>query len=314
MNFFTQIPLEENRAAWLKQRQLGIGGSDVAPILGLSKWRTPLDVYNDKTSDTLDDSDNTSMEWGRRLEPVIRQKYADVTGMPVVQPSAMFQSVLHPFMVANVDGIRADGVLVEIKTARSGADWGDEGTDQIPEYYLTQVQHYMAVLGADRCDVAVLIGGSDFRIYTVERDEEIIDMLIDEERKFWDLVVNRTPPAPRTAEEVAATFSSSQKEEREATADVADALVQMLRVQAQIKELKEQEDALKATVTGFMGEADTLTHDGATLATWKSTKPRVTFDSTSFKKAMPDIYERYLKQGESTRRFVIKQKLEDIEE
>ena len=227
MNFFTQIPLEESRAAWLKQRQLGIGGSDVAPILGLSKWRTPLDVYNDKTSDTLDDIDNTSMEWGRRLEPVIRQKYADVTGMPVVQPSAMFQSVLHPFMVANVDGIRADGALVEIKTARSGTDWGDEGTDQIPEYYFTQVQHYMAVLGADRCDVAVLIGGSDFRIYTVERDEEIIDMLIEEERKFWDLVVNRTPPAPRTAEEVAATFSSSQKEEREATADVADALVQI---------------------------------------------------------------------------------------
>lgn len=314
MTLFTAIPLETDRAAWLKQRQLGIGGSDVAPILGLSKWRTPLDVYNDKTSDKLDDTDNTSMEWGRRLEPVIRQKYADVTGHAVIQPTDMFQNEIHPFMVANVDGIRDDGVLVEIKTARSGADWGEEGTDQIPEYYLTQVQHYMAVLGADRCDVAVLIAGSDFRIYTVDRDEEIIDMLIDEERKFWNLVEARTPPAPRTADEVASAFAVGKKEDKEADDDIADALVTMLRIQAQIKSLKEEEDAIKTAITGYMGEADTLTFQGTTLATWKNVKPRVTFDSASFKKAMPDIYERYLKQGESTRRFVIKQKLEDIEE
>lgn len=314
MTVCTAIPLETARTEWLKQRRLGIGGSDVAPILGLSKWRTPLDIYNDKTSDEVDDSDNASMEWGRRLEPVIRQKYADMTGMAVSQPDAMFQSIEHPFMVANVDGVRTDGVILEIKTARSGADWGEEGTDEIPEYYLTQVQHYMAVLGAERCDIAVLIAGSDFRIYTVKRDQELIDMLIDEERKFWDLVEARTPPAPRTVEEVASAFSVAKKEDKEANDDIADALVTMLRIQAQIKSLKEEEEAIKTAITGYMGEADTLTFQGTTLATWKNVKPRVTFDSVSFKKAMPDIYERYLKQGESTRRFAIKQKLEDIEE
>jgi phage-type endonuclease len=62
---------------WLKARQTGIGGSDVAPILGISKWTTPLDVYNEKVADTPTEKDSDPMEWGRRLEPVIRQAYAE---------------------------------------------------------------------------------------------------------------------------------------------------------------------------------------------------------------------------------------------
>ena len=87
-----QIPLPNTRAEWLKLRQIGIGGSDVAVLLGLSKWRTPLDVYNSKI-EAPEESDNASMEWGRRLEPVIREKYAEAVGTEVTIPPFMFQ---HP--------------------------------------------------------------------------------------------------------------------------------------------------------------------------------------------------------------------------
>lgn len=186
------------RLEWLKNRQTGIGGSDVAAILGLSKWKTPLDVYNAKIAENPVEESNASIEWGNRLEPVIRQKYADVTGIPVTIPNTTFRHPEHPFMIANVDGLLPDGSVLEIKTARSGADWGEEGTDEIPEYYLTQVQHYMAVTGAKMCDVAVLIGASDFRIYHVDFDPEIAAMLIEEEKAFWQRVIDRNPPAPRT--------------------------------------------------------------------------------------------------------------------
>ena len=99
-----QIPTPANRAEWLKLRQIGIGGSDVAALLGISKWRTPLDVYRSKVEEP-EEVDNASMEWGRRLEPVIRQKYADTVGMMVQVPEVMFRHPLHPYTQALLSAI-----------------------------------------------------------------------------------------------------------------------------------------------------------------------------------------------------------------
>lgn len=295
------------RDEWLKLRRHGIGGSDVAAILGLSKWKTPLDVYKDKIGEGPEDADNASMEWGRRLEPVIREAYADHVGLKVDKPELMFARPGFPFMLADLDGLRQDGRLVEIKTARTGADWGEEGTDEIPEYYLTQVQHYMAVMGAQACDVAVLIGASDFRIYTVYRDDELIEMLTNEEAKFWnEHVVPRIAPAPRSLTEVAQAFPKSSP--LKVTADDATeaALRELVEVEREQAELKKKADELKAQVQHFMSYAEALTINGVTAATWKSSKPRVSFDTKSFSKAEPDLYKQYIKEGAPTRRFTIK--------
>ena len=301
-----QIPLPSTRADWLKLRQIGIGGSDVAALLGLSKWRTPLDVYNSKI-EAPEESDNASMEWGRRLEPVIRQKYAEAVGMEVTVPAFMFQHPEHTFMIADVDGIRADGRIVEIKTARTQMGWGEEGTDEIPDYYKTQVQHYMTVLGASSCDVAVLIGASDFRIYTVESDPELESLLIEAEADFWhNHVEPQLPPPPMTIEEMKIAFPTSKKAAVEATDEVMDAVEQLAIVTDQLKELKEKESQFKAVIQGAMGEADTLAHMGQIICTWKSSKPVARFDSAALKAAMPDIYNQYLKAGAPTRRFVLK--------
>ena len=301
-----QIPLPSTRADWLKLRQIGIGGSDVAALLGLSKWRTPLDVYNSKI-EAPEESDNASMEWGRRLEPVIRQKYAEAVGMEVTVPAFMFQHPEHTFMIADVDGIRADGRIVEIKTARTQKGWGEEGTDEIPDYYKTQVQHYMTVLGATSCDVAVLIGASDFRIYTVESDPELESLLIEAEADFWhNHVEPQLPPPPMTIEEMKIAFPTSKKAAVEATDEVMDAVEQLAIVTDQLKELKEKESQCKAVIQGAMGEADTLAHAGQIICTWKSSKPVARFDSAALKAAMPDIYNKYLKAGAPTRRFVLK--------
>lgn len=304
------------RADWLKLRRRGIGGSDVAAIIGISKWRTPLDIYNDKTEEGEpadgQEDDNPSMEWGRRLEPVIREKYADATGFRVSKPEAMFVNTDHPFMIADVDGICEDGRILECKTARSGKDWGEEGTGEIPQYYQTQVQHYMAVLGAPVCDVAVLIGGSDFRIYTVRRDQELIDLLIQDEEEFWEKhVVPGIPPAPMSISEMAATYPVSNGGEVEATSEIADALKEMVITERDISGKKAHLDELKAEVQGYMEESEKLLINGAPVATWKASKPRVTFDTKAFGKAEPDLYHQYLKEGAPTRRFMVRQAFAD---
>ena len=166
------FPLPSTRAEWLALRQTGIGGSDVAPILGLSPWRSPYQVWEDKTGRGEDQPESPALYWGRLLEDPIRQAYADRTGLTVVKPDCMYSSAEHPFMHANLDGIASDGRIVEFKTSSRDDAWGEEGTDEIPEYYMTQVQHYLYVMGATRADVAVLFQGRDFRIYTVEADPD----------------------------------------------------------------------------------------------------------------------------------------------
>lgn len=302
-----------DQTGWLKLRRLGIGGSDVAAILGLSKWKTPLDVYNDKVStDEPTEIDNPSMEWGRRLEPLILEKYNEVTGASAVKPDVMFASEERPFMVANLDGLTPDGRVVEIKTARTASGWGEEGTDEIPEYYATQVHHYLSVMGAAECDVAVLIGASDFRVYTVKRDEELIGMLVAEEEKFWrDHVEARVPPAPRTLEEMAQAFPVSEPETREATDDISETLQTIVQLEREIAEKKSEADELRAKVEGFMEAAEGLSIDGVTAVTWKSSKPRVTVDTKALQKDLPGIYKQYLKEGSPSRRFTIKQAYAD---
>ena len=276
------------RLEWLKNRQTGIGGSDVAAILGLSKWKTPLDVYNDKIAENPVEESNASIEWGNRLEPVIRQKYADVTGIPVTIPNTTFRHPEHPFMIANVDGLLPDGSVLEIKTARSGADWGEEGTDEIPEYYLTQVQHYMAVTGSKMCDVAVLIGASDFRIYHVDFDPEIAAMLIEEEKAFWQRVIDRNPPAPRTYAEASAAFPRSKMHTVEASDEILHDAAELEAVNRQIEELKERK-AKSDTATQPIEEPPAAS---ATVAHEPSTQSAT---SPIHKTAEPPLDESWLR-------------------
>lgn len=183
-------------AKQLIERKSGLGGSDAAAALGLSPWVTPRELYEQKISeqDELDDvATSGPMLWGNLLEPVIRQRYADLTGRIVRVPDTL-RSEQHPWMLAHLDGITDCGRGVEIKTARSADGWGEPGTDQIPQAYLLQVQHCMIVARVEVFDVCVLIGGNEERMYEVHQDRELQQLLVDGEAEFWSHVVNRQPP------------------------------------------------------------------------------------------------------------------------
>lgn len=295
-------------SAWLDERRTGIGGSDVAAILGLSKWRTPYDVFRDKRGELIEQVDNDAMRWGRNLEPVVRQEYADQTGREVLLPTGILRSERHPFMIANLDGYTVDNRVVEIKTAKSGKDWGEPGSDQIPQAYLFQVQHYMAVTGFDVADVAVLIAGSDFRIYTVEADRELHEMLVEAEALFWRRVLDDDPPEPISfADAVSRWGRSSASGSIVADQDVEAAAVALAQATSEIKRMESIADDLKAKIMIAMGDADTLVDSsGKVIATWKLPKSTQRFDVSAFKVAHPEVYANFLKSGEASRRFLLK--------
>lgn len=296
-----------SREDWLKERMTGLGGSDAAAVLGLSMWKTPMEVYQEKRGELGPQDDNESMLWGRVLEPVIRQQYAERTGRVVRVPDGILRHPVHGFMLANLDGVTDDGRVVEIKTARTGMGWGEAGSDEVPQAYLLQVQHYMAVTGFAVADVAVLIGGSDFRLYEVPADRELQQMMIDGEADFWQRVEQGIPPEPVSYADVQARYGRrSNGGTIEAGPDVLSAIERLRAAQADMKRLEDAVEAEKTIIMKALGECDTLVSGGFTIATWKTSKPAQRFDSKAFQIANPTLYSQFLKTGEASRRFLLK--------
>ena len=255
----------------LKERQLGIGASDAAPALGMSKYKTPYQLWEEKTALEVVQFDSPILRRGRMFEPIIRQLYSDETGRAVKKVPSM-RSEKYPFMTASPDGYAEDGKrYVEIKTARNKSEWGEPGTDEIPLPYMIQVQHGLIVTGLEVADIPVSFSLDDFAIYEVPADRELQEMIIEKEATFWELVKNRIPPEPSNYVDVYRRFAKSMPKNIQADSDIVGAVQALKSVKLSQKELKEREDQLKTMIGKYMAEADTLIDfDGNTLATWKT--------------------------------------------
>jgi putative phage-type endonuclease len=183
--------LEMNEKEWQDFRHNGIGGSDVSAILGLNKWKTKLQIYMEKTGQWEQDdlSDNQAVHFGNKLEQVVADEFSERTGLKVIKNNFVLQHPEHAFMFANIDREiidpeRGRGVLECKTTSAWNKDaWSDS---EVPKEYMVQVQHYLSVTGYEFAYIAVLIGGNNYDHWLIERDEELIEILIDQERIFWN--------------------------------------------------------------------------------------------------------------------------------
>ncbi len=299
---------EQSRALWLEERRSGIGGSDAAAILGISRWRTPLDVWLDKRGEGPPDVDTEPMRWGRDLEDVIANRYAQDTGRRLEKPAGIMRHPVLPFVIGTPDRLVVDEPLgLEIKTSRSADEWGAQNTDLLPSEYLVQCAHYMAVTGRASWDVAVLIAGSDYRTYTVARDPEFEEAVLSRLAEWWDRHVVSGEQPPLDGSEGARRWLS-RKFPHEAAAmmpapPIATELAGRLheaRVALEAWEAVkgECENKLKAMI----GEAEGL--DGRTWkATWKTVRGRTSVNYQAAASGALDRLEAlgYFKDGQLTR-------------
>lgn len=292
----------------LATRRSGIGGSDVASILGISPWKSAYDVYVAKTSDaTGDDLDGKDhIIFGNLMEPVIREEFSRRNGKTVITSDEVFRHPEHDFMLANVDGILdGENAGLEIKTASeySSEQWGEDGTDHVPAYYLTQGLHYMAVMGWDRIYFAVVIGGNKYKQYVVERDEEAIASLIAVEKRFWENHVIAKVPPPRPVEVLRDVWSSTTGQKKEANLDILAAVEQYKQIKADVTELSKKQAELEAVIKEYIADADELTYNGKKIASWKFNKSSMRFVADKLKQERPDLYEMYVSEVPGPRVF-----------
>lgn len=184
---YIELPhVEDNSIEWLQLRRQGIGGSEVSTLLGMQNpdWDDPFTIWLDKTEQTPLDLNPPSEAafWGHVLEPVVRERAADILGVTISKPP-MLRSVTHPFMQYSADGIMSDDRLYEGKTAN--AFKASEWKGQIPDHAELQVQAGMFVTGKEQALVAGLIGGQKLELFEVDRDDRIIAVILDTCEPFW---------------------------------------------------------------------------------------------------------------------------------
>lgn len=294
---------------WLEERRKGVGGSDVAAIMGLSPWKTAYQVYQEKRKEVKDWQGNERTDWGKRMEPAIRQWYSDQTGRPVRVPDKIITHSKYPFMLASLDGFTDDRRVVEIKTARSAKGWGEPGTDEIPDYYRVQVEHYMVVTGFEVADVPVSIAGGSPELYEVPSDRELQEMIIEACAAFWKRVIEGNPPDAVCYSDAVARFGhSAAKGAVVASSEVLDAVIDLRSVRDSKASLEAREEELRGRLIIALGDAgDTLVDAaGATLLTYRLSSGRKLFDAKALERERPEIYQQYLKQAEPARRFLLK--------
>jgi putative phage-type endonuclease len=248
-----------------------------------------------------------AMAYGLMVEPMIRQWYSNTTGRTVIVPD-LIEHPKYPFIVGSLDGI-ADRVRVwEGKTSRSSQDWGEPGSDEIPIYYTTQVQLYMAVTRLEVCDVTVSFAGTMPVNYEVPADMELQEMLIERAVEFWQMVEAGTPPDPIGFSDAMLMYGKhSRAASVTAGSDEEAAWVRLEAIAKESKALEAEAETLKGKIMLVMGDNDTLVGlDGKPLITWKLAKAGEMFDAKALQADDPELYARYLKPKAASRRFLTK--------
>lgn len=183
---------------WLTLRKTGIGGSEAGAVCGMNPYRSAFSVYMDKVSESITEQDSESMRQGRDLEDYCARRFSESTGLKVRRSNYIYRHKKYDFMIADIDRvIVGENAGLECKTTSVWAADRWKSLDTVPESYLLQCQHYMAVMDYDAMYLACVVLGNSFVYYKIYRNEELINNLICLEQNFWvNHVLPRIIPEP----------------------------------------------------------------------------------------------------------------------
>ena len=257
---------------WLRERCDSIGASDCGGVLGVSPWKTPLDVYYDKINKDTTENDAFHLWLGNALEPVIKKRLALEHNMIVNNDNKIRYDKIHRFLSANLDGwCVKEKVPVEYKTA---GHW-----DGIPDTYYAQLQHQMMVTQTPYAYIAVLVLGYNRRLILekYERDDKFISIMRKQLVNFWNKnVAKKIAPEPVCERDCRLKFPE-HKEDTFIEADdvVMKDVFRLLTIKDEKKALDKEKSILTTNVMKFMGDNEVLSWGEDRMVVWrKSGKTR----------------------------------------
>jgi len=301
------LPYED----WLEYRRMGIGGSDASVCCGVNRYKSPVELWMEKTGQLPDSEAGEPAYWGTLLESLVRDEFTKRTGIEVIPVKQILQSEEHPFMLANLDGLcihpNYGACVFEAKTTSAylSEKWKDGA---IPDEYILQIMHYMAVTGAKGAYIAVLIGGNNFKWKFIERDDELIEIMIRREAEFWHHVQELVPP-PLDGSDASVKFLSERFPDSIPSSKIelpAEAAVLITQYEAACEELERltgQKQEAENLLKQMLGENEAGTV-GNNIITWKTvTQERL--DSKTLKVEHPTLYRKFANTT-SHRRFSVR--------
>jgi putative phage-type endonuclease len=297
-------------ATFHAERLSGLGGSDIGAILGLNPWRTPYQVFLEKTGQAEPFTGNLQTRFGSYAEEFVAREYCEQTGRQVQRFNGLLRHPDAP-LIGHIDRlvipegakrasyrqeIRTD-LGLEAKTASafaSGRDseWGEAGTDAVPQSYLLQSAAYMALTGCPRWDLAVLFGNQEFRIYHLTRDLELEGYIIEEASRWWrDHVIAGGPPDPSSEAESRQRWPGHQPGK---VLPADQNLLRLARALAATKKLVEEwskeEHAIKDELLPLLADAEMVEDGGRSILTYRANKASQKID---WYKVATELLSRY---------------------
>jgi putative phage-type endonuclease len=286
----------------LEERKTGLGGSDVAAVLGLSRYATPADIWLEKIGRGKEKQVTELMHFGNKLEAVIADEFADRNKVSLMEPTQMYRHPEHSFLIANPDRLiyhRHEIVECKNVSAYRAKEWGEEGTDNIPTEYLLQVAHYRYVMRLDCVHIAALLGGNEYRQYRYTENKELETRLVEKLIKFWkDYVEPRVEPPLTTRRDVEALLRPTDRV-IEADKNLRANFERLSEYKQDAAKIEEEIAKIQDEICVALGDASiVIDGNGEKICTYKDVTSK-RFDSTAFKNEHGEIHAKYLKESVS---------------
>lgn len=302
MSRFIRLPeYAQDSEEWHAARQERLGASEVAAVLGLSKWQTPLSVYHSKMGVPNQIPENLAYFGHALEEPIaqwIKDKHPEVgkvwRGMSVA-------SVEYPWLSATPDRtvrVGTGGMVIPIEIKTSSAYSVDEWVDGVPDYYKIQSIVQQGVLGAEFGWLAVLHGGNTPELYRVPFDPKVWQLIVDNTRVFWEQhVIPKIPPRPMTISEQSAVWPSRQGKETVLSDEAHEVFERRNVLLSDIRSMQAEADALQKALGDYVEDAEQLIYEGRTVATYKTQQGRKTVSVRDLEDRYPDVAEELVTRG-----------------
>lgn len=304
----------KDRAEWLKHRESGIGSSEVATILGLNPWETPYQLWRRKKGLDAPKDETFAMKAGHYLEDAVSQFWADETGRTVIKSSATDWIIVNnerDFLRASPDRTywlddrrnQDNKGILECKTTQKSID-----PDDLPKHWFCQVQYLLGVAELEQGSLAWLCAGREFGYKDIAFVPNFFGWMTEEVERFWvKNILGNVEPAATTVADVITKYSRHTSGKNvEVEAEIYEACTRLKEVKAELDALEQKKEELEAKIKLGFGDAESISYQGATLATWKAGKDSVRFDSKAFEAANPELAKQYTKIQPAARRFLLK--------